>query len=80
MQAHKATVLLCGVRPDFAKILETFRFHHWLPRSRVFLEQAAVMSSTLQAVRRAYELLGDNLCPTCPRRGESHRTRRTGIT
>ena len=71
VQAHKATVLLCGVRPDFAKILENLRFHHWLPRDRVFLEQAAVMSSTLQAVRRAYELLGDDLCPTCPRRGES---------
>ncbi len=71
VQAHKATVLLCGVRPDFAAILDNLRFHHWLPRDRVFLEEAAVMSSTLQAVRRAYELLGDDLCPTCPRRGEA---------
>ncbi len=65
---HKTTVLLCGVRPDFAQILDNLRFHHWLPRDRVFLEEATVMSSTLQAVRRAYEILGDDLCPTCPRR------------
>ena len=71
VQAHKADVLLCGVRPDFAAILDNLHFHHWLPRDRVFLEEAAVMSSTLQAVRRAYELLGDDLCPTCPRRGEA---------
>ncbi|HVS35035.1 MAG TPA: SulP family inorganic anion transporter [Gemmataceae bacterium] len=68
---HKATVLLCGVRPDFAQILENLHFHRWLPRDRVFLEEAMVMSSTLQAVRRAYEILGDDVCPTCPRRGEA---------
>ena len=28
------------------------------------------MSSTLDAVRHAYELLKDDLCETCPRRGE----------
>ena len=71
MQAHKATVLICGVRPDFEKALDNLGFHHWLPPGSVFLEEAAVMSSTLQAVRRAYAILGDDLCPTCPRRGET---------
>ncbi len=28
-------------------------------------------SSTVRAIRRAYELLGDDLCPTCPRRQEA---------
>jgi hypothetical protein len=70
MQARKATVLLCGVRPDFAKALKNLRFQHWLPRECVFLEEASVLSSTLQAVRRAYAILGDDLCPTCPRRDE----------
>ena len=71
MQAHKATVLLCGVRPDLARVLANLRSDRWLPRDRVFLEEATVMSSTLRAVRRAYEILGDDLCPTCPRRGEA---------
>jgi SulP family sulfate permease len=70
MQARKATVLLCGVRPDFARALRNLRFQHWLPRECVFLEEAAALSSTLQAVRRAYAILGDELCATCPRRDE----------
>ncbi len=70
MQSRKATVLMCGVRPDFAQALSNLGFQHWLPPDCVFLEQAAVLSSTLQAVRRAYAILGDDLCPTCPRRDE----------
>jgi sulfate permease, SulP family len=70
MQALKATVLLCGVRPDFARALGNLDFQHWLPRECVFLEEASALSSTLQAVRRAYALLGDDLCPSCPRRDE----------
>ena len=70
MQARKATVLLCGVRPDFARALANLRFHHWLPPDCVFLEQASALSSTLQAVRRGYAILGDDLCATCPRRDE----------
>jgi hypothetical protein len=34
----------------------------------VFHEGAALETSTLRAVRRGYELLGDDLCSTCPRR------------
>ena len=71
MQKRQVPVLLCGVRADFARALHNVGFHHWLPRDRVFLEDAAAGSATLKAVRRAYELLGDDLCPTCPRRRES---------
>jgi SulP family sulfate permease len=70
MQDHKVPVLLCGIRPDFEQALRNLRFHHWLPRDYVFLEDATMGSSTLQAVRRAYELLGDDLCATCPRRDQ----------
>jgi sulfate permease, SulP family len=68
MHARKVTVLLCGVREDFAQVLNNLRFHDWLPPECVFPEGAAVGSATLKAVRYAYELLGDDLCPTCPRR------------
>ncbi len=70
MHKHGAIVLLCGIREDFAEALERLEFYRWLPREHVFTETAGSESSTLQAVRRGYELLGDNLCPLCPRRQE----------
>ena len=69
MQAKGVTVLLCGVRPDFAQAMHNLRFQDFLSNDCVFLEDAAhVGSATLAAVRRAYDLLGDDLCPHCPRR------------
>jgi SulP family sulfate permease len=68
MQDRNVPVLLCGIRPDFEQALRNLRFHHWLPQDSVFLEDVTMGSSTLKAVRRAYELLGNDLCPTCPRR------------
>jgi SulP family sulfate permease len=72
MQEHKVPVLLCGVRKDFAQALDNLGFHHWLPPDSVFLEDVTFGSATLKAVRRAYELLGSDLCPTCPRRHEQN--------
>jgi SulP family sulfate permease len=68
MQDRRVPVLLCGIRPDFRQALYNLRFHHWLPQDCVFLEDVTMGSSTLKAVRRAYELLGDDLCETCPHR------------
>jgi SulP family sulfate permease len=71
MQQKKVPVLLCGVRPGFAHALARLGFHHWLPKEWLYLEEVDVGSSTLEAVRHAYELLGEDLCPTCPRRAEA---------
>jgi SulP family sulfate permease len=68
MRTRKVEVLLCGVRPDFAQALNNLGFHDWLPPECVFLEEPTAGSATLAAVRRAYAILGDDLCPTCPRR------------
>jgi SulP family sulfate permease len=75
MQQRKVVVLLCGVRGDFAQMIERLGFHDCLPPERIFLEDAPPengdgpgLSSTLRAVKRAYELLGDDLCASCPRR------------
>ena len=69
MRAKGVTVLLCGVRPDFAQAMRNLRFEDFLPAEHVFLEDAAhVGSATLAAVRYAYDLLGDDLCEHCPRR------------
>jgi hypothetical protein len=64
-------VLVCGVREDFARALRNVDVHRALPPEDLFLEETATMSSTLEAVRRAYELLGDDRCPTCPQRPET---------
>jgi SulP family sulfate permease len=71
MQDRKVPVLLCGIRSDFREALYNLRFHHWLPQDCVFLEDVTTGSSTLKAVRRAYELLGNDVCETCPRRDSS---------
>jgi sulfate permease, SulP family len=70
MHSRKRTVLLCGVREEFARVMQNLRFDDWLPADCVFPEVNGEDSSTLRAVRRAYELLGDDLCPNCPRRRE----------
>jgi sulfate permease, SulP family len=56
--AHGVTVLLAGVRPDFAKGLDHLKFDRWLPKEHVFFEQDEIYSATLTAVRYAYTLLG----------------------
>ncbi len=77
MQKRQVVVLLCGVRPDFMEALERLRFLAWLPRDRVFLEEKPAngdgqgLTSTLRAVKRAYEVLDGDLCATCPRRQEA---------
>ena len=39
---------------------------------RVFMEDPALLgSSTLEATRQAYRILGDDLCPNCPRRARA---------
>jgi SulP family sulfate permease len=70
MQARKVTVLLCGVREDFAHAMRNLRFHEWLPAEWVFSEANGEDSSTVKAVKRAYELLGSDVCATCPCRNE----------
>jgi SulP family sulfate permease len=67
------SVLLCGVRPDFMRIIEAGGLVHRLGPERVFVfqETGAVWSSTLEAIRFAYELLKGDVCPICPRYAES---------
>lgn len=60
------TVLLAGVRPDFAKGMKNLNFSSWLPAGQIFLQDDAdADSATLLAVRRAFEIIGDNTCSHC---------------
>jgi SulP family sulfate permease len=69
MEKNGITVLLCGVRPAFAKAMSNLRFHNWLAADRVFREEDEKFSSTLKAVRHVHELLEENTCPHCVQNG-----------
>jgi hypothetical protein len=69
VRARGVHVLLCGVRADLAEKLESTGIAAHLGE-RLFLEQPVRQTSTLLALRHAYELIGADLCPTCPRRGD----------
>jgi len=73
MQAAHVSVLICGVRPDFMKIIDASDLLGRLGRDRVFVfqETGAIWTSTLEAVRFAYQIVGSDVCETCPRRGEN---------
>lgn len=70
MAARQTPVLFCGVRRDMAKVFVKCGLDAKLGPDRLFLEKPSVFSSTLEAVQAAYELLEDDVCATCPRRGD----------
>jgi len=67
MRARGVEVVLCGVRRELYAVMERCGLAAKLRPKQVFLEQAVRQTSTLLAVRHAYELVTDP-CPTCPRR------------
>jgi SulP family sulfate permease len=71
LESRKVTVLLCGVRRDLARVLRSSGIEAKWGAGRIFLEVPGPSSSTLEAVRRAYDLLEGDVCPTCPRRDEA---------
>jgi SulP family sulfate permease len=72
LEERGVRVLLCGVRRDLAKVLRTTGIEARLGPERIFQETTKVGSSTLDAVRYAYDLLGSDVCATCPRREEGN--------
>ncbi len=68
VKARGLHVLLCGVRTEFAEKLERTRIRANLGDA-LFLEQPVRLTSTMLAIRHAYELLGGETCRICPRRG-----------
>jgi SulP family sulfate permease len=73
MSEANVTVLLCGVRPDFMKVINSSGLISRLGSEHVFVfeETGKFWTSTLEAVRFAYEIIGDDVCETCPRHAES---------
>jgi SulP family sulfate permease len=73
MHEAKVTVLMCGVRPDFMKVIESsgLALRLGLDRLFVFEETGKFWTSTLEAVRFAYQIIGDDVCEICPRHAPS---------
>jgi sulfate permease, SulP family len=74
LAARDVTVILCGVRDDMFKVMQNVGWEERLGPQRIFREQAAVWSSTLQAVERAYEILDGDGHSTCPLSSDSRQT------
>jgi SulP family sulfate permease len=72
MAEQKVQVLLCGVRTELWEVLWRSGLEQLLGPRHIFREEEGVTSSTLEAVRYAYDLLGQDLCETCPRRDEGN--------
>jgi SulP family sulfate permease len=70
MKQRQIHVLLCGVREDFARSMQASGFAAQLGKDHIYLEHEGAASSTLDAVRYAYDLLHGDMCASCPRRSE----------
>lgn len=67
------TVLMCAVRPDLMQVIDSSGLLDHLGPERVFVfqETGEIWSSTLDAIRFAYEIIGNDVCATCPRHAKS---------
>jgi SulP family sulfate permease len=73
-QRQGLVVLLAGVREDLQGALERLRFADWFPSAQIFAEEDEADSSTLKAVRAAYQMLGDdNACEHCKSQSSEQR-------
>jgi SulP family sulfate permease len=74
MHEANVQVLLCGVRPDLMRVIDASGMTRQLGTSRVFVfqeDKGKFWTSTLEAVRFAYEIIGQDVCDQCPRRDTS---------
>src|SRR5262249_7683642 len=64
MSEARATVLLCGIRPDLMKVIDASGLLRRLGSDHVFVfqETGAIWSSTLEAIRFAYEIVDHDVC------------------
>ncbi len=67
MRARGVHVVMCGVRAHLFASMMRSGMAARLGEKQVFLEQPVRQTSTLLAIRHAYQLVTDP-CPTCPRR------------
>jgi len=74
LERRNIVLLLSGVHPVLRKALTGIGLDARIGVDRIFCQRATQLSSqgssTGDAIQFAYNLLGDELCSTCPRRQE----------
>jgi SulP family sulfate permease len=71
LQQRNIALLLCAVQPNLSKALASTGLQNTFGPQRIFCDPSNNGSSTRDAIKYAYELLGDSLCATCPQRSET---------
>lgn len=81
MKSAGIVVLLCGVRPDLMKVIRASGLVQRVGPNHVFVfqETGAIWSATLEAIRVAYELIGEDVCEHCPRHATALNERRDWV-
>ena len=74
MKARGVHVVMCGVRAHLFDLMKRTGLAARLGEKEVFLEQPVRQTSTLLAIRHAYDLIPEP-CATCPRRDPAVRER-----
>jgi SulP family sulfate permease len=74
MKARGVHVVMCGVRAHLFEIMKRTGLAARLGEKEVFLEQPVRQTSTLLAIRHAYDLIPEP-CASCPRRDPAVRQR-----
>ena len=74
MASRGVRVVLCGVRAGLFDTMKKTGMVARVGEADLFLEQPVRQTSTLLAIRHAYELIPEP-CPTCPRRDRESRNR-----
>ena len=74
LKARGVHVVMCGVRAHLFELMKRTGLAARLGEKEVFLEQPVRQTSTLLAIRHAYDLISDP-CASCPRRDPAVRAR-----
>ncbi len=71
LRQRNISLLLCGVEADMGKALAGTGLEARIGADRIFGDRPNHDQSRRDAIQAAYDLLGENLCPGCPRRKEN---------
>lgn len=71
LSRRNATLILYGVQSDLSKALASTGLDEQIGKQHIFPVSPEVNGASREAVRLAYEMLGDNHCLACPRRQAS---------
>ncbi len=76
IQAREGVRLfVCGIQPQMARALDRSGLAERLGEENLFYQRKVLYTGMVEAVERAYELLGDERCATCPHSRPGQATR-----